>query len=47
MATKWSKIKEAEVAFGIKNGKLKFKILLSKKNIQGMLKKLNKRRKTK
>jgi hypothetical protein len=44
MATKWFKIKDAEVSYGIKSGRLKFKVLLSKKRIEGMLSKLSKKK---
>jgi hypothetical protein len=44
MATRWFNIKDAEVSYGIKGGRLKFKILLSKKRIEGMLKKLAKKK---
>jgi hypothetical protein len=47
MATRWFNIDDAEVSYGIKGGRLKFKILLSEKKIEGMLKKLNKNRKKK
>jgi hypothetical protein len=47
MATKWFKIKDAEVSYGIKSGRLKFKILLSESRIERMLDKLNRRRKEK
>ncbi|HTQ61914.1 MAG TPA: hypothetical protein VMI32_16950 [Candidatus Solibacter sp.] len=45
MATRWFNIKDAEVSYGIKKGRLKFKILLSEAKIEGMLKKLSKNRK--